>query len=132
VTKIGDYDDGYDEQPQIDGRVALWVMGALDEFKALDIIETVVGDEPLANSKQRKLYRQLKLEGFQPTLAEVEAVLDKFLIAEDRAGFYDLFRIVIEEGWEKFKKVRGEVKAQDVRDTEIRRGYGYPDNWVPL
>jgi len=130
--KFGEYDDGYDEQPEIDGRVTLYVMGAIDELRAIGIIETIAGDPPLTNHKQRKLYRELKLDGFKPTLDEAEAVLSRSVCADDQALFLRLFQGIIEDGWSKIRRIHAEQKVQEARDDEVRRTYGWPDNWIPL
>ena len=132
MTKIGDYDDGYSDEPQIDGKATLYIMGAIDEFRALGIIEEIAGDRPLTSHKQRKLYRQLKLDGFKPTLAEAEAIIAKCVCADDQECFLTLFRGVIEQGWDHVRKLYAEAKAEEARDAEIRRTYDSPDGWILL
>jgi hypothetical protein len=131
--KIGEYDDGYDDAfPEIDGKAMLYVMGAIDELRAIGIVETIAGDEPLTNHKQRKLYRQLKCDSFTPTVAEVEAIVTKCVCADDQECFLTLLRGVVEKGWKHVRQLHAEQKVQDARNAEIRRTYGLADDGVPL
>lgn len=127
------YDDGYgDEQPASPNPLLLYVMGAIDELRAIGIIEEIAGDKPLTNHKERKRYRALKKSGYKPTLEEVERTLSRCVCADDQQSFRVLFQGIIEKGWDEIKRIHAENKASDARDAEIRRIYGYPDGWIPL
>ncbi len=132
MTKLGEYDDGYSDKPaETDNRAALYVMGAIDEFRSLGIIENIGGDRPLADHAQRKLYRQLKKDGYKPTVEEAETIVSKCVCADDQACFLTLLRGVIEKGWKHMKRLHEEAKVEDERGPRPE-DYGMPPGWTLL
>lgn len=129
---VGEYEEpNYDNAAPLPD-VVLYVMGAIDELRAIGIIDEVGGDEPLTNHEQRRAYRELKCNGYKPTLDEVNTVISKAVCADDQALFRRLFRGIIEDGWPRIHKLRAEQRTDEARNAEIRRTYGIGEGWIPL
>ena len=96
-----DLGHGYeDSQPPMDDemRLTFWVFGALDEFRALGLLD-LAGDSPLADRAQRKLYRKIRDSGYKPEgISAVAVVLRKYSIEGAKSGILALFQQVIDKG----------------------------------
>lgn len=114
-----------------EGKVMLWVFGALDELASLGIVE-IAGDRPLRDRESRRSYRHLKAAGYQPTMKQVAGVLRKYvaeMLSEDTLA---LFRGILDKGWDEIRRLHREAKEEEARDAQIRRDFGWGDDWIPL
>ena len=107
-----------------DGRHILYVMGAIDEFRATGIIQ-IDGDEPFTNRQDRLDYRLLKKTGYKPSMKQVDEVLTRCVQAENLPGFRELFKVLLNYGWERVREERAKAKADEV-------GPPPGPGWTPL
>ena len=114
-----------------DCRHILYVMGAIDEFRATGIIE-INGDEPLTEREHRRDYRLLKKTGYMPTMEQVDDVLRRCVQAENLPGFRELFKALLDHGWTRLRKERAIAKADEVAPKLGNIGDIDPDGWMLL
>ena len=123
------YEDAF-PQDGID-KPALWTMGVIDELMTLDMVD-LAGDSPLPGIEERKLYRQLKVNGYKPTLEEVRAVLNKCMVESMVPGLLMIFVTIIDSGWERLKELVRQRKEQDALNREWLSEEQINDGWTLL
>jgi hypothetical protein len=126
-----DYEDCFPDQGI--NKPALWTMGVIEELQTLGMVD-LAGDSPLANREQRKLYRQLKVNGYKPTFDEVRAVWRSCMVEELMPSLALLINTIIatDTGWDRVKALAREKKERDAFDAEWLSSEQRDQGWTLL